>query len=57
MEACVGAHHLSRRLQAMGHAFEPGPGSNAVVEAIRVTKRGLEGVTDPRIQARAAAGY
>lgn len=48
---------VRRRLEAMGHAFEPKPGSNAVVEAIRVTRRGLEGVTDPRIQPRAAAGY
>jgi gamma-glutamyltranspeptidase/glutathione hydrolase len=48
---------VRRRLEAMGHAFDPRPGSNAVVEAIRVTPRGLEGVTDPRIQAKAAAGY
>jgi gamma-glutamyltranspeptidase/glutathione hydrolase len=48
---------VRRRLEAMGHAFDVRPGSNAVVEAIRVTPRGLEGVTDPRIQARAAAGY
>jgi hypothetical protein len=23
MEACVGAHHLSRKLQALGHAISP----------------------------------
>ncbi len=30
--------------------------SNAVIQAIRITRRGLEGVTDPRIPSR-AAGY
>ncbi len=48
---------VRRRLEAMGHVLGSQPVSIAVVEAIRVTPRGLEGVTDPRIQARAAAGY
>ncbi|MFI5207176.1 MAG: gamma-glutamyltransferase [Gemmatimonadales bacterium] len=48
---------VRRRLEAMGHAFASQPLSIADVEAIRVTRRGLEGVTDPRVQARAAAGY
>lgn len=43
-----------RQLEAMGHLFFAQPGSNAVIEAIRVTPRGLEGVTDPRILSRAA---
>jgi gamma-glutamyltranspeptidase/glutathione hydrolase len=42
------------RLEAMGHRFFTRPESNAVIEAIRVTARGLEGVTDPRIPSRAA---
>jgi gamma-glutamyltranspeptidase/glutathione hydrolase len=45
-----------RKLEKMGHAFSARPGSNAVIEAIRVTPRGLEGVTDPRITSH-AAGY
>ncbi len=45
---------VRRRLESMGHAFFARPASNAVVEAIRVTPRGLEGVTDPRIPSRAA---
>jgi gamma-glutamyltranspeptidase/glutathione hydrolase len=45
---------VRRRLERMGHAFEGRPGGNAVVEAVRVTPRGLEGVTDPRIPSRAA---
>ncbi len=45
---------VRRRLEAMGHAFFSRPASNAVVQAIRVTPRGLEGVTDPRIPSRAA---
>jgi gamma-glutamyltranspeptidase/glutathione hydrolase len=47
---------VRRKLEKMGHAFSATPGSNAVVEAVRVTPRGLEGVTDPRIKSR-AAGY
>jgi len=43
-----------RTLERMGHHFFTHPGLNAVVEAIRVTPRGLEGVTDPRIPSRAA---
>jgi gamma-glutamyltranspeptidase/glutathione hydrolase len=43
-----------RRMERMGHAFFTRPESNAVIEAIAVTPRGLEGVTDPRIPSRAA---
>ena len=39
-------------LEAMGHAFFAQPGSNAVIQAVRVTPRGLEGVSDPRIPSR-----
>ena len=42
-----------RELEQMGHHFYAHPAGNAVVEAIRVTPRGLEGVTDPRIPSRA----
>jgi gamma-glutamyltranspeptidase/glutathione hydrolase len=42
------------RLERMGHRFFARPGSNAVVEAIRVTPLGLEGVADPRIPGGAA---
>lgn len=41
-------------LERMGHRFFAAPGSNAVIEAVRVTPQGLEGVTDPRIPSRAA---
>ncbi len=44
------------RLETMGHAFFTRPGSNAVIEAIRVTPRGIEGVFDPRIPG-GAVGY
>jgi len=47
---------VRREMEAMGHHFFARPGSNAVVEAVRVTPEGLEGVTDPRIPSR-AAGY
>ena len=47
---------VRHKLEAMGHAFFTEPASNAVIEAIRVTPRGLEGVTDPRIKSR-ASGY
>jgi len=56
---------VRRRLEAMGHRFNGRPGhlGNAsavglgtigVVEAVRVTDTGLEGVTDPRIRGGAA---
>ncbi|OGT93993.1 MAG: gamma-glutamyltransferase [Gemmatimonadetes bacterium GWC2_71_9] len=38
-----------RALEAMGHHFFSSPKSNGVVNAVAVTRRGLEGVTDPRI--------
>ena len=45
---------VRQRLERMGHAFFAQSGGNAVIEAVRVTPRGLEGVTDPRIPSRAA---
>ncbi len=42
------------QLEAMGHHFEANSGYNATVSAIRVTRNGLEGVTDPRTPSRAA---
>lgn len=61
-----------RELEAMGHHFYTFPAgsrncqtipafassgcNNAVIQAVRVTPRGLEGFTDPRIPSR-AAGY
>ena len=63
---------VRRQLEAMGHHFFTHPAgsrgcenrppyaapgcNNAVIEAVRVTARGLEGFTDPRIPSR-AAGY
>jgi gamma-glutamyltranspeptidase/glutathione hydrolase len=44
------------RLEAMGHHFAADQGTFATVSAIRVTRNGLEGVTDPRVPSR-AAGY
>ncbi len=44
------------RLEAMGHHFGADEGTFATVSAIRVTRNGLEGVTDPRVPSR-AAGY
>jgi len=43
-----------RTLERMGHHFLARAEGNGIVEAIRVTPRGLEGVTDPRIPSRAA---
>ncbi|MEK6768207.1 MAG: gamma-glutamyltransferase, partial [Gemmatimonadota bacterium] len=40
---------VRRALEAMGHAFFARPGGNGVVNAVRVTPHGIEGVTDPRI--------
>jgi gamma-glutamyltranspeptidase/glutathione hydrolase len=44
------------QLEAMGHHFSHDADYFATVSAIRVTPRGLEGVTDPRLPSR-AAGY
>ena len=41
-------------LERRGHHFFAQPSGNAVVEAIRVTPQGLEGVSDPRIHGGAA---
>jgi gamma-glutamyltranspeptidase / glutathione hydrolase len=48
--------NVRHRLEAMGHAFADHPEPNGLVEAVRVTPRRLEGVTDPRAHSR-AAGY
>ncbi|MBI1722851.1 MAG: gamma-glutamyltransferase [Gemmatimonadetes bacterium] len=45
---------VRRALEAMGHRFFSRPAGNGVVNAVRVTKHGLEGVTDPRIPGGAA---
>ncbi len=42
------------RLEAMGHRFAQDSSFMATVSAIRVTRSGLEGVTDPRLPSRAA---
>jgi gamma-glutamyltranspeptidase/glutathione hydrolase len=47
---------VRHRLETMGHAFADHPEPNGLVEAVRVTPRRLEGVTDPRAHSR-AAGY
>ena len=50
---------VRHQLEVMGHVFRAEPIATGIadVEAIRVTPGRLEGVTDPRIQRRAAAGY
>ncbi|HVO36053.1 MAG TPA: gamma-glutamyltransferase [Gemmatimonadales bacterium] len=48
------APEVKARLEAMGHHFYRNPFYFATVTAIRVTKAGLEGVTDPRVPSRAA---
>ena len=50
------APEVKARLEAMGHHFFRNPFYIATVTAIRATKAGLEGVTDPRVPSR-AAGY
>ena len=50
------APEVKARLEAMGHRFYTNPGYIATVTAVRVTRAGLEGVTDPRVPSR-AAGY
>jgi gamma-glutamyltranspeptidase len=37
-----------QRLEAMGHSLKARPGYIALINAIRVTPNGLEGVSDPR---------
>ena len=44
------------RLEGMGHAFRARPGYMALINAIRVTPQGIEGVSDPRTTG-AAVGY
>ena len=45
-----------RKLEAMGHALNVRPGYIALINAIRVTPNGLEGVSDPRT-AGGAVGF
>ncbi len=45
-----------RKLEAMGHVLRARPGYMALINAIRVTPRGLEGVSDPRTLG-AAVGF
>jgi gamma-glutamyltranspeptidase/glutathione hydrolase len=42
-----------QRLEAMGHALNVRPGYIALINAIRMTPNGLEGVSDPRAAGRA----
>jgi gamma-glutamyltranspeptidase/glutathione hydrolase len=56
MEPAALAPEVKARLEAMGHHFYRNPFYFATVTAIRVTKAGLEGVTDPRVPS-SAAGY
>ncbi len=42
-----------RRLERMGHALNARPGYIALINAIRVTPSGIEGVSDPRTTGRA----
>ncbi len=56
MEPAALAPEVKARLEAMGHHFFANPFYFATVTAIRATKAGLEGVTDPRVPSR-AAGY
>ena len=56
MEPAALAPEVKARLEAMGHHFYRNPFYFATVTAIRVTKAGLEGVTDPRVPSQ-AAGY
>jgi gamma-glutamyltranspeptidase/glutathione hydrolase len=45
-----------QRLEAMGHALNVRPGYIALINAIRMTPNGLEGVSDPRTRG-AAVGF
>jgi gamma-glutamyltranspeptidase / glutathione hydrolase len=47
---------VRRQLERMGHTFRARPGYMALVNAIRVTPEGLEGVSDPRTTG-AAVGF
>jgi gamma-glutamyltranspeptidase/glutathione hydrolase len=47
---------VRRQLERMGHAFRAKPGYMALINAIRVTPEGLEGVPDPRTSG-AAVGF
>jgi gamma-glutamyltranspeptidase/glutathione hydrolase len=47
---------VRRQLERMGHALRARPGYMALINAIRVTPEGLEGVSDPRTSG-AAVGF
>ena len=48
------APETRRALERMGHAFRSTPLFETLVQAIRVTRSGLEGVSDPRTVGGAA---
>ena len=56
MEPAALSPEVRAQLESMGHHFFRNPYYFATVSAVRVTRHGLEGVTDPRIPSR-AAGY
>ena len=56
MEPAALSPEVKAQLESMGHRFYQNAGYFATVTAIRVTRGGLEGVTDPRLPSR-AAGY
>ena len=49
-------HNTKTKLEAMGHVLRARPGYMALINAIRVTPRGIEGVSDPRTLG-AAVGF
>jgi len=56
MEPAALAPEVKAQLESMGHRFYRNAWYFATVSAVRVTRNGLEGVTDPRLPSR-AAGY
>jgi gamma-glutamyltranspeptidase/glutathione hydrolase len=56
MEPAALSPDVKAQLETMGHHFYRNPGYFATVSAVRVTRHGIEGVTDPRLPSR-AAGY